>query len=453
MLRQQLQQHLRNQHNALRGFGDYLRRNLRLILELAQDPSSPDPTRISAREVDRVGFLLLPPRQRQVASISSLVPAFITQQTLSLDQAVSNLKQSWFEETLDSPRLATFSTNSSPSPKAHRSLGLVGSGLVEEQRISGVHKGTVVRGELDFPSGQLHITDCHDTIVYILAPLQYVYISACSDCTIVVGAVGKVVRVERCDKVQVIAAAARVVIASCHDCVFHLGVLRAPILIGDSRFLKFAPFNTRYERQLAHLRDAGVRLDMPNQWDSPIVLQGRDRRGQLSGPDSPRAYSLSSSTKPPFSLLPPEEFFPFVVPFQGSAGVLAGGVAPSHTTKWGQLHTAASKGPVYLFPLPPEYERALHKKLGMTSELRHKFKQANLGKDKERELNDAIQAHFKDWLASSNMLRQIYDLSNLEKDEVTGTPLTAGNSAGAAAPPSNAGGVSASRFMDQSPRS
>ena len=36
MMRQQLQQHLRNQHTALRGYGDYLRRNLRLILELAQ---------------------------------------------------------------------------------------------------------------------------------------------------------------------------------------------------------------------------------------------------------------------------------------------------------------------------------------------------------------------------------------------------------------------------------
>lgn len=43
---------------------------------------------------------------------------------------------------------------------------------VEDSRINGVHKGTVVRGELDCPSGQLHITDCHDTIVYALAPLQ-----------------------------------------------------------------------------------------------------------------------------------------------------------------------------------------------------------------------------------------------------------------------------------------
>ena len=43
--------------------------------------------------------------------------------------------------------------------------------------------------------------------------------------------------------------------------------------------------------------------------------------------------------------------------------------------------------------------------------------QAGLSKDKERELNDAIQSHFREWLQSSSLLRQIYDLSNLERSE------------------------------------
>ena len=33
--------------------------------------------------------------------------------------------------------------------------------------------------------------------------MQTVYVSGCSDCTIVVGAAGCMLRVERCDKVQV----------------------------------------------------------------------------------------------------------------------------------------------------------------------------------------------------------------------------------------------------------
>jgi hypothetical protein len=49
---------------------------------------------------------------------------------------------------------------------------------------------------------------------------------------------------------QVIAAAARVVVSNCHDCVLHLGTPRPPMLTGDCRFVRLAPFNTRYERQV-----------------------------------------------------------------------------------------------------------------------------------------------------------------------------------------------------------
>ena len=59
--------------------------------------------------------------------------------------------------------------------------------------VQGVCKSTVVRGEDGFPSGTLRVSDCHDTVVYALAPLQFASIFACSDCTIVLGAVGRMV--------------------------------------------------------------------------------------------------------------------------------------------------------------------------------------------------------------------------------------------------------------------
>ena len=74
---------------------------------------------------------------------------------------------------------------------------------VDESHVSGVQKGTVVRGERDCPTGVLHLTDCHDSVVYLLAPLKYAYLSGCSDCIVVLGAVGRLTRLERCDKVQV----------------------------------------------------------------------------------------------------------------------------------------------------------------------------------------------------------------------------------------------------------
>lgn len=74
--------------------------------------------------------------------------------------------------------------------------------------------------------------------------LQFASVFACSDCTVVIGAVGRVVRLERCERVQLICAAARIIISSCHDCILHLAVNRTPLLIGDNRFLQVCHLHT-----------------------------------------------------------------------------------------------------------------------------------------------------------------------------------------------------------------
>lgn len=63
---------------------------------------------------------------------------------------------------------------------------------------------------------------------------------------------------------QVIATSVRCYISSCHDCTACLGVNHPPYLIGDNRFISIGPFNTRYERLLQHMAQAGVRQDQPN---------------------------------------------------------------------------------------------------------------------------------------------------------------------------------------------
>ena len=107
--------------------------------------------------------------------------------------------------------------------------------------IQGVVKSTIVRGEDDFPQGVLRVTDCHDMAAYALAPLQYASILGCSNCTLVVGAVGRLLRIEGCTRITVIAASVRVCISSCHECTFHLGVNRPPLLIGLNRFIQVQP--------------------------------------------------------------------------------------------------------------------------------------------------------------------------------------------------------------------
>jgi hypothetical protein len=143
------------------------------------------------------------------------------------------------------------------------------------------------------------------------------------------------------------------------------------------RFLKLAPHNVRYETLNQHLAQAGISVGKHSLWDIPLimaagssghstsgggagpnsscggssrggssaggssmpgiepsggaagVLQPRQRPG-ASSPSSPHTHGGSGSaerrggaaTPKPVLLLPPEEFFPFVVPFRcvGDAG-------------------------------------------------------------------------------------------------------------------------------------
>jgi TBCC domain-containing protein 1 len=194
----------------MRGFGDYIRRNLKLLVELSLDKlpanagapqaagssgsggatgssgsggatAGAEVAYITAQEADRLRFLVQPPRQRQSTPLSSLIAGLSTPgASLPLETVVTILRALWHEETVDSPRLSNLSPmqhaaalGSSPSPRAQRQLGLVGpSGHVDDSSVTGLHKGTVVRGEGDVPGGVLRITDCHEAIVYALAPLQ-----------------------------------------------------------------------------------------------------------------------------------------------------------------------------------------------------------------------------------------------------------------------------------------
>ncbi len=69
--------------------------------------------------------------------------------------------------------------------------------------------------------------------------------------------------------------------------------------MGDNRFLRLGRFDTvpshapsparpparaaRYERQAAHAREVGLRADLPNRFDSPVVLMGESWLGRAEG--------------------------------------------------------------------------------------------------------------------------------------------------------------------------
>ena len=76
-------------------------------------------------------------------------------------------------------------------------------------------------------------------------------------------AVGQCVRVEYCERVQILAAARCVCVSNCHDSLFNLGVGTRPLLLGDNRNLQLAPYNTYYDQLEAHMQ---VRPQAPRGW-------------------------------------------------------------------------------------------------------------------------------------------------------------------------------------------
>ncbi|XP_064992099.1 uncharacterized protein LOC135628978 isoform X1 [Musa acuminata AAA Group] len=174
--------------------------------------------------------------------------------------------------------------------------------------VEGVSKSSVVKQPCDIKGHSIKVLNCHDSVIYILAPLRYATIYGCSDATIVLGAIGKAVRVEHCERVQVIVAAKRICIANCRECVFYLGVNQQPLIVGDNHKLQVAPFNTFYSQLEEHLAQVGVDSSV-NRWDEPLVLGMVDPHDSLSHPAGISDVQAESAT-----CVDPDQFTSFLIP-------------------------------------------------------------------------------------------------------------------------------------------
>ncbi|CAG9465421.1 unnamed protein product [Pedinophyceae sp. YPF-701] len=420
--------------HVAKGFSDFVLKHAADLVRLCSDRGHlEDPATIRPGEFDRLGLLLTqagtgdpntpPPKPPR---LSTLCPLFKDGKPCAAPDLVA-----WLRGHVSPP-----------------SIGAAGIALGDNasaQEIVGLHRATVVRGEDACPSGSLRILGCHDSVIYALCPVQYCSLQGCTDCTVVVGAVGRMIRLERCERLRLIVACKRVTASTCHDCTLFLGTNRPPYMLGDNRFVQVAPYCTRYERLQAHLDMVRV-SSLVNLWDQPVSL-ARNGGKTLSGrglsdtgmPESPKAprspmrragsdFAASSPTAgasvgSAAALLPPDHLMPFVIPFQGAGGKIAGGAPLMHRGGSGREEYGLGGGMKVsdnvqggVFPLPSEYAQALERKLMAVSQLRGAVKGADLPDPRKNELQAVVQLAFKDWLVSSGNMRQVQDIAKLEKD-------------------------------------
>jgi len=157
------------------------------------------------------------------------------------------------------------------------------------------------------------------------------------------------------------------------------------------------------EEHLAAARLAPVAC---NAWDRPVVLGAdvtiHDSSG--SSKSSPDVVRISSGV----SLMPPDAFGLFIVPFRECA------TDEADLTAAYTMTTQANP-----FETPANYVAALDAKMQRVNEVRARVRDAELSDAKRSELQGAIQAHFKDWLASTGKSREIFDLGAIERDAIS----------------------------------
>ncbi|XP_071737524.1 uncharacterized protein [Rutidosis leptorrhynchoides] len=273
---------------------------------------------------------------------------------------------------------ATMADAYSNTPKASTSVN-------SSSNIEGISKQSYVKQSSELNSSFVKVINCHESVIYLLAPMKYVTIYGCSDATIVLGPVGKAVRIEHCERVHVISAAKRICIANCRECVFFLGVNQQPLIVGDNHKLQVAPYNTFYPQLEEHMKEVGVEAS-PNRWDEPIALGLVDPHDSISHPAGVSDCQTESATH-----LEPDQFTNFLIPnwFEGEG---------SGSTK---------DNP---FPLPDVYMSSQKKNDKNLVEVKQILKETQLEDNRKRELSAALHVYFKDWLYASGNVRQLYCL-------------------------------------------
>ncbi|XP_043692228.1 TBCC domain-containing protein 1-like [Telopea speciosissima] len=259
------------------------------------------------------------------------------------------------------------------------------SGMRSPSFVEGISKTSIVKQASDLKGSSVKVLNCHDSVIYILAPLRYATVYGCSDATIVLGAIGKAVRVEHCERVQVIVAAKRIYIANCRECVFFLGVNQRPLILGDNHKLQVAPYNTFYPQLEEHMNQVGVDATI-NRWNEPLVLGMVDPHDSLSHPAGVSDVQAESAT-----CLDPDQFTNFLIPNW------FGGESPASTK-----HNP--------FPLPEIYTASQQKNHQNLGEIKQALRDLHLEESRKRELSCALHIYFKDWLYASGNIRQLYCL-------------------------------------------
>ena len=242
------------------------------------------------------------------------------------------------------------------------------------------------------PPRDLLIQNCTNVRIHIPCNVRFASLVGCNRCTVFIGAVSKICSVEHCEHVDITVATRTLrVLNTVHSTLYSFCTTR-PLLLGDCRSIRLAPHNLiRSDLCKDFVRSANLRDEDENFWDS--ALDCTNMSSHYSHPPlSPSSPTTSKASA--FSELSCSDFVTFALRIDLMKEKK---IDSKHASSKSKKHHHQT-----LFRLPRKYASALKERRSRVAEVRRLIESAELSRDQQQDVQNAIVSRFEKWLLKSS---------------------------------------------------
>lgn len=146
--------------------------------------------------------------------------------------------------------------------------------FINSTRISNLNQITRCFGDESVSGGDLYISDCNDSSIYVTTHTRFAYVSNCVNCVINVGVVSGRVDVSHCQNLTLMAVSRSIYISNVDKGVVYMFCGSRPVLMGPVGALadvSIAPYNTYYPSLVSDIKAVKLSVTV-NCWASPLVF-------------------------------------------------------------------------------------------------------------------------------------------------------------------------------------
>jgi len=357
----------------------FVRQHLGFFVQIACFALTAEPATVAVEDFDVLGLIMCAGTSltQPVQKISEAIPELNTKRSMPLKELRKAVDKAlvWNEEIYP-----VAEQQSSPAQALPSTAGSV--------NVCGLTKTTWFQRPPNSGIEFLNITSCTDCTIYVTSRVRFCLIAGCHECTVVMAAVSGLCSIQNCEKMSVHVAAHCFKMENSIDSSAYLFCHVPPVLTGDTRGIKLAPYNVMYSQLNTVLSRAGMALDQEyiDVWAHPVCCT-------LGSPDETlcgRSGCLDEPNNSTYHFVHPMNFRPVIVPETTSRNL------------------ASSS----MLCLPQVYDDALKNKKDemrafqrMIAEISHE--------GRRKCAQQAIQGHFREWLQSTGKSRQLADLTRM----------------------------------------